>query len=69
MIVVGAEVGLNGNYAVAARLIFNHHGLAPFGLQLFVKQSSADIRACAGFERHDKLHCPCCPVLKPAQEP
>ena len=35
MIVVGAEVGLDGNDAVAARLVFDNDRLPPFGLQLF----------------------------------
>lgn len=64
MIVICAEVSLDGNDAVAARLIFDHYRLAPFGLQLFGKQSSADIRARARTKRHDELHCPRRPVLR-----
>jgi hypothetical protein len=64
MIVVGAEVGLDGNDAVAARLVFDHDRLAPFGLQLFSEQPCADVGAGAGTERHDEFHNPRRPILR-----
>src|ERR1700730_8380688 len=56
MIVVGAEVGLDGDDAVAARLVFDDDRLPPFGLQLFGEQPCADIGASAGAERHHEPH-------------
>jgi hypothetical protein len=63
MIVVGAEVGLDGDDAVAARLVFDDDRLPPFGLQLFGEQPCADIGASAGAERHHEPHGSGWPVL------
>ena len=41
MIVIGTKEGLDGDDAVAARLVFDNDRLPPFGLQLFGEQPCA----------------------------
>src|ERR1700738_3314466 len=64
MLVIGTEEGLDGDDAVAARLVFDNDRLPPFDLQLFGEQPCAHIGASAGAERYDELHDPRRPVLR-----
>ena len=48
MVVAGADEGIDGDNAVAARTVLDHHGLTPACGELFGDQARADVGARAG---------------------